>query len=89
MQGEIVGCVGYGFLLSPRLQRPLLRVPRVLDAEMLGSEGLNITEHNIARNLSEAPDHSMRMREVANFVSIMVSGDEVGSRLRRTTPSRG
>lgn len=56
------------------LARVVLVVPRVLDAEMLASEGLNITEYNVLMNLSEAPDHSLRMRELANFVSITVSG---------------
>ena len=56
------------------LARAVLVVPRVLDAEMLESQGLNITEYNVLMNLSEAPDHSLRMRELANFVSITVSG---------------
>ena len=56
------------------LARAVLVVPRMLDAEMLASQGLNITEYNVLMNLSEAPDHSLRMRELANFVSITVSG---------------
>jgi DNA-binding MarR family transcriptional regulator len=56
------------------LARAVLVLPRVLDAEMLESQGLNITEYNVLMNLSEAPDHSLRMRELANFVSITVSG---------------
>ncbi|HEY6574441.1 MAG TPA: MarR family winged helix-turn-helix transcriptional regulator [Mycobacterium sp.] len=56
------------------LARAVLVVPRVLDAEMLASQGLNITEYNVLMNLSEAPDHSLRMSELANFVSITVSG---------------
>jgi DNA-binding MarR family transcriptional regulator len=56
------------------LARAVLVVPRVLDAEMLESQGLNITEYNVLMNLSEAPDHSLRMSELANFVSITVSG---------------
>jgi DNA-binding MarR family transcriptional regulator len=46
----------------------------VLDAEMLASQGLNITEYNVLMNLSEVPDHSLRMRELANLGSITVSG---------------
>ena len=56
------------------LARAVLVVPRVLDSEMLASQGLNITEYNVLMNLSEAPDHALRMRELANFVSITVSG---------------
>jgi DNA-binding MarR family transcriptional regulator len=56
------------------LARAVLVVPRVLDAEMLASQGLNITEYNVLMNLSEAHDHSLRMSELANFVSITVSG---------------
>jgi DNA-binding MarR family transcriptional regulator len=56
------------------LARAVLVIPRVLDADMLESQGLNITEYNVLMNLSEAPDHSLRMSELANFVSITVSG---------------
>jgi DNA-binding MarR family transcriptional regulator len=56
------------------LARAVLVVPRALDAEMLAAEGLNITEYNVLVNLSETPGHSLRMRELANFVSISVSG---------------
>ena len=38
------------------LARVVLVVPRVLDSEMLASQGLNITEYNVLMNLSEAPD---------------------------------
>ena len=33
-----------------------------------------LTEYNVLMNLSEAHDHSLRMSELANFVSITVSG---------------
>jgi DNA-binding MarR family transcriptional regulator len=56
------------------LARAVLVIPRVLDADMLESQGLNITEYNVLMNLSEASDHSLRMSELANFVSITVSG---------------
>jgi DNA-binding MarR family transcriptional regulator len=56
------------------LARAVLVLPRVLDAEMLTSEGLNINEYNVLMNLSEAPDHSLRMSELANVVSLTVSG---------------
>src|SRR5262249_56647303 len=56
------------------LARAVLVIPRVLDAELLESEGLNLTEYNVLMNLSEAPDRSMRMSELANFISITISG---------------
>jgi DNA-binding MarR family transcriptional regulator len=56
------------------LARAVLVIPRVLDAELLESQGLSITEYNVLMNLSEAADHSLRMSELANFVSITVSG---------------
>jgi DNA-binding MarR family transcriptional regulator len=56
------------------LARAVLVIPRVLDAELLESQGLNLTEYNVLMNLSEAPDHSLRMSELANFISITISG---------------
>jgi DNA-binding MarR family transcriptional regulator len=56
------------------LARAVLIVPRVLDADLLESQGLNVTEYMVLMNLSEAPEHSLRMSELANFVSISVSG---------------
>ena len=56
------------------LARAVLVIPRVLDAELLEAQGLNLTEYNVLMNLSEAPDHSLRMSELANFISISISG---------------
>src|SRR5262249_62069980 len=56
------------------LARAVLVIPRVLDAELLESQGLNLTEYNVLMNLSEHPDRSMRMSELANAVSISISG---------------
>jgi DNA-binding MarR family transcriptional regulator len=47
------------------LARAVLVIPRVLDAELLESQGLNLTEYNVLMNLSEAPNHSLRMSELA------------------------
>src|SRR5262249_12079118 len=52
------------------LARAVLVIPRVLDAELLEAQGLNLTEYNVLMNLSEAPDQSLRMSELANFISI-------------------
>jgi DNA-binding MarR family transcriptional regulator len=56
------------------LARAVLVLPRVLEADLLESQGLNISEYNVLMNLSEAPDRSLRMRELADVVSITVSG---------------
>jgi DNA-binding MarR family transcriptional regulator len=56
------------------LGRAVLVIPRVLDAELLATQGLNMTEYSVLMNLSEAPDQSLRMSELANYVSITVSG---------------
>jgi DNA-binding MarR family transcriptional regulator len=56
------------------LARAVLVLPRVLEAELMESQGMNITEYNVLMNLSEATDHSLRMSELANFVSITGSG---------------
>jgi DNA-binding MarR family transcriptional regulator len=56
------------------LVRAVLVIPRVLDAELLAAEGLNLAEYSVLMNLSEQPDRSMRMTELANVVSLSVSG---------------
>lgn len=56
------------------LGRAVLVIPRLLDADLLESQGLNVTEYSVLMNLSEAPDRSLRMSELANYVSITVSG---------------
>lgn len=66
------------------LARAVLVIPRVLDADLLQKEGLNVTEYNVLMNLSEAPERSLRMSELANYVSITVSGlTRVVERLER------
>lgn len=56
------------------LARAVLVIPRVLDGELLQSQGLSLTEYSVLINLSEEPGRSMRMSELANDVSISVSG---------------
>jgi DNA-binding MarR family transcriptional regulator len=56
------------------LARAVLVIPRLLDADMFESQGLNITEYNVLMNLSEAPKRSLRMSELANYVAITDSG---------------
>lgn len=66
------------------LARAVLVIPRVLDADLLQKEGLNNTEYTVLMNLSEAPERSLRMRELANYASITMSGlTRVVERLER------
>lgn len=66
------------------LARAVLVIPRALDADLLQKEGLNVTEYNVLMNLSEAPDRSLRMSELANYASITGSGlTRVVERLER------
>lgn len=56
------------------LGRAVLVIPRVLDNDLLAAQGLNVTEYSVLFNLSEAPNRSLRMGDLANYVSITVSG---------------
>jgi len=56
------------------LGRAVVVIPRVLDSDLMQSEGLSLTEYTVLMNLSEAPERSLRMSELANYVSISVSG---------------
>lgn len=56
------------------LSRAVLVIPRALDADLLQSQGLNMTEYSVLMNLSEAPGRSLRMSELADYVAISVSG---------------
>jgi DNA-binding MarR family transcriptional regulator len=56
------------------LARAVLVIPRVLDSELLQAQRLSLTEYSVLMNLSEQPDRSLRMSELANVVSISISG---------------
>jgi DNA-binding MarR family transcriptional regulator len=56
------------------LGRAVLVIPRVLDNDLLDTHGLNVTEYSVLFNLSETPDRSLRMGDLAHYVSITVSG---------------
>ncbi|MFD7073837.1 MarR family winged helix-turn-helix transcriptional regulator [Nocardioides sp. NPDC059952] len=66
------------------LARAVVVIPRVLDADLMQAEGLTLTEYTVLMNLSEAPERSLRMSELANYVAISVSGlTRVVERLER------
>lgn len=81
------------------LARTVLVIPKALDGDLLASQGLNLTEYSVLMNLSEAPDRSLRMSELANYVSISVSGlsrvierlhrQDLVDRVRAETDGRG
>jgi DNA-binding MarR family transcriptional regulator len=56
------------------LNRAILVIPRVLDKDLLEAHGLNLTEYAVLFNLSEAPDRSLRMGDLANYLSITSGG---------------
>lgn len=55
------------------LQRVTIALPRVLDEDLLRSTGLSLTEYAVLVNLSEAPDHEMRMADVAASTALSAS----------------
>jgi DNA-binding MarR family transcriptional regulator len=56
------------------LARAMLVVPRILGAELLETHGLTMSEYSVLMNLSEAPQRSMRMSELADAVALSGSG---------------
>ena len=46
--------------------RSLITVPRALDADLLRATGMSMGEYFVLMNLSEAPDRSLRMSDIAN-----------------------
>jgi DNA-binding MarR family transcriptional regulator len=56
------------------LARAIVVLPRVLDADLLESHGLNLAEYMVLMNLSEQPDHTLRMNELANVAALSASG---------------
>lgn len=56
------------------INRAVLVIPRVLDNDLLEAHGLNLTEYAVLFNLSEAPHRSLRMGDLANYLSITSGG---------------
>src|SRR5260221_8953972 len=56
------------------LARAIVVLPRVLEADLLESDGLNSADYSVLMNLSEVPDRTLRMNELANMVALTVSG---------------
>ena len=54
--------------------RALAVAPRVLDADLLAISRLNMADYHVLVLLSEAPDHAMRMSELAAHATLTPSG---------------
>jgi DNA-binding MarR family transcriptional regulator len=66
------------------LARALIVVPRVLEAELLAEHRLTLAEYAVLMNLSEEPDRSLRMSDLASRVALSLSGiSRVVDRLNR------
>ena len=49
------------------LGRAVLVIPRILDSDLVESDGLTMTEYTVLMNLSEAPDLALRMSDLATM----------------------
>ncbi|MEW2513947.1 MarR family winged helix-turn-helix transcriptional regulator [Streptomyces sp. NPDC046870] len=56
------------------LGRVITFLPRVVDADMLEEQPISGTEYMVLVHLSEAPDHQMRMSELAGMCGLSLSG---------------
>jgi DNA-binding MarR family transcriptional regulator len=54
--------------------RAVLVIPRLLETDLLEAHGLNPSEYSVLQHLSETPEHSLRMTELADYVSLSGSG---------------
>lgn len=54
--------------------RAVITVPRALDADLLRSQGMVLSEYNALMNLSEAPGHRLRIGDLAAACALSISG---------------
>jgi DNA-binding MarR family transcriptional regulator len=54
--------------------RAALTVPRALDADLLVGQGMSLSEYTTLMHLSEAPEHTLRMSDLACACALSVSG---------------
>lgn len=73
------------------LARAMITVPRALDADLERDQGMSTGEYFVLVNLSEAPDHTLRMSELAlrgglspSRISRVVDGMSAAGLVRRT-----
>jgi DNA-binding MarR family transcriptional regulator len=66
------------------LARAVIVVPRALEAELLAEHNLTLAEYAVLMNLSEEPNRSLRMSDLASRVALSLSGiSRVVDRLAR------
>jgi DNA-binding MarR family transcriptional regulator len=56
------------------LIRAVMIIPRLLEADLLEAHRLDQSEYKVLQQLSEAPEGSLRMNQLANYVSLTGSG---------------
>jgi DNA-binding MarR family transcriptional regulator len=54
--------------------RAALTVPRALDADLLSGQGMSLSEYTALMHLSEAPERSLRMSDLASACALSLSG---------------
>src|SRR3954451_23938938 len=54
--------------------RAMIAVPRAFDADLLGEQGMSVSEYGVLMRLSEAPERRLRMRDLAVASSLSLSG---------------
>lgn len=55
------------------LMRIVLTLPRRLDSDLLESTGIGASEYKVLMNLSEAPDRTLRMADLASAAGLSAS----------------
>src|SRR3954452_6214062 len=54
--------------------RTMLAVPRAFEADLVGKQGISLSEYAALMHLSEAPDRRVRMSDLAVASSLSLSG---------------
>lgn len=54
--------------------RAMLTVPRALDADLIAGQGMSISEYATLMHLSEAPERTLRMSDLAASAALSLSG---------------
>ncbi|GII31536.1 MarR family winged helix-turn-helix transcriptional regulator [Planotetraspora mira] len=56
------------------LAQAMVVLPRALDADLMASHGMSVSEYGVLVQLSEAPDRQLRMSELASVRSFTPAG---------------
>jgi hypothetical protein len=52
----------------------MLTVPRALDADLAAEQGMSLSDYSTLMHLSEAPDRTLRMSDLAAATALSLSG---------------